>query len=181
MRSICVFCGSRPGRSDHYRDMAAMLGTRLAEADYGLVYGGGRIGLMGALADAALSAGGRVTGVIPEQLMRREVAHSGLYRLEVVGDMLVRKQRMIELSNAFIPLPGGLGTLDELFEVLTWFQLGMHEKPMLLVDDSGYYDSLMDWLKTAEDEGFLRPEDREALRLCASVDEAIRELEEMLS
>lgn len=180
MSSICVFCGSRPGKSNHYQALAAALGKALALAGHDIVYGGGRVGLMGTLADSALSAGGRVTGVIPEQLMRREVAHSGLQSLEVVADMLARKQRMIELSDAFITLPGGLGTLDELFEVLTWSQLGLHEKPMLLLDSSAYFSEMLDWLMTAQTEAFLRPEDREALVLCQSVEETMQELHTLL-
>lgn len=176
MSNICVFCGSRPGRSERYLAMAATLGRCLAKAGYDLVYGGGQVGLMGALADAAVAEGGRVTGVIPEHLMHREVAHAGLHQLDVVTDMLSRKQRMIELSDAFITLPGGLGTLDELFEVLTWSQLGLHRKPMLLIDDSDYFRAVLDWLETAEREDFLRPEDRQALVLCRSPEEAIERL-----
>ncbi|MDQ2069346.1 LOG family protein [Natronospira bacteriovora] len=176
MANICVFCGSRTGRGSGYGALASRLGRALAESGHTLVYGGGHVGMMGLLADAALEAGGEVIGVIPENLVNVEAGHGGLTRLEVVTDMLTRKQRMIDLSDAFLTLPGGLGTLDELFEVLTWRQLGLHCKPMLLIDENDYYRPLLDWMKQADGEGFLRGGDLTALILCRSVEDALSAL-----
>lgn len=138
-RSVAVFCGSRDGQDPAYRALATDVGRALAQAGYGLVYGGGRVGLMGAVADGALAAGGRVHGVIPELLRAREVAHLGLSALDIVPNMHERKRRMFELADAFVALPGGPGTLDELIEILTWRQLGLHQKPSFLLDHQGYY------------------------------------------
>jgi hypothetical protein len=142
-RSVCVFCGARPGADPRFLELARRTGTALARSGVTLVYGGGSIGMMGVLADAALQAGGEVIGVIPQSLMAREVGHAALSRNEVVPDMHLRKQRMVELSDAFLTLPGGFGTLDELFEVLTLRQLREHDKPIVLLNDQGYYDALM--------------------------------------
>ena len=142
LRSICVFCGASPGAQPVYRQAAENLGRHLAEQGLRLIYGGGAVGLMGVVADAALAAGGEVIGIIPQSLERAEIGHPGLTRLEVVDGMHARKARMAELSDAFIALPGGLGTLEELFEVWTWGQLGYHCKPLGLLDVGGFYSKL---------------------------------------
>jgi len=153
VRRLCVYCGSSMGTEELYRRAATGLGTRLAEAGVELVYGGGRVGLMGLVADAALARGGRVTGIIPTLLHDREVAHPGV-RLEIVASMHERKQRMFDLSDAFVVLPGGLGTLDETIEIVTWRQLGLHEKPVVVVDIAGYWAPLRALLDHAIAQGF---------------------------
>jgi len=158
MKSVCVYCGSSAGARSAYSERAALLGTRLAREGLSLVYGGGNVGLMGIVADAALAAGGEVIGVIPEQLVGWEVAHRGLTRLEVVATMHERKARMFDLSDAFVALPGGFGTLDEMFEMLTWRQLGLGDKPCAFLDVDGYYAPLMAMLDRMLSEGFLRAE-----------------------
>lgn len=160
MRRVCVFCGSSPGADPGYAALARRTGALLAGRGLTLVYGGGGIGLMGALADAALAAGGHVIGVIPEALATREVAHAGLPDLRVVPSMHARKALMAELADAFMALPGGLGTFEELFEILTWAQLGLHAKPCGVVNAYGYYDPLVALLDRAEVAGFIRPEHR---------------------
>jgi uncharacterized protein (TIGR00730 family) len=166
LRSVCVFCGARPGGDPVYAVDAAALGAALAGAGLCLVYGGAQVGVMGALADAALSAGGEVVGVIPRHMVRNEVAHEGLTRLHVVASMHERKALMAELADGFVAMPGGLGTLEELAEILTWYQLGLHAKPVGLLDPRGYFDHLLGFLDHAVDQGFVRPEDR-ALLLAA--------------
>src|SRR5579875_1121481 len=143
IRRLCVFCGSSPGHDPRYLATARAVGERLARAGLGIVYGGGRVGLMGALADAALAAGGEVIGVIPHALAARELAHQGLTALHVVATMHERKARMSELADAFLVLPGGLGTLEELFEVWSWAQLGVHRKPCGVLDVAGYWQPLL--------------------------------------
>jgi uncharacterized protein (TIGR00730 family) len=154
---VCVFCGSSTGNSPRYRDAAADLGAVLAADGIELVYGGGRVGLMGVVADAVLAAGGVVHGVIPHALRAKEVDHRGLTHLEVVDDMHQRKARMAELSDGFIALPGGLGTFEELLEQLTWAQLGLHAKPSVVIDVDGFYAPLLAQLSRAVDEGFMKP------------------------
>lgn len=151
----CVFCGSSPGHDPQFVAAARELGTALALRHIDVVYGGGRIGMMGALADAALDAGGRVIGVIPHSLERREVAHQGLTELHVVGSMHERKAMMAELSDGFIALPGGFGTLEEICEAITWVQLGLQHKPCLLANVGGYYDPLIAMLDAAAQAGFI--------------------------
>jgi uncharacterized protein (TIGR00730 family) len=163
LKRVCVFAGSSPGRLDAYADCAAALGRDLAGEGISLVYGGGRVGLMGVLADAVLAQGGEVVGVIPEALLAKEVAHAGLSQLRVVASMHERKATMAELSDAFVALPGGLGTLEELFEVLTWCQLGLHSKPCALLNAGGYYDHLFAFLDHAVSERFVRAEHRHML------------------
>jgi uncharacterized protein (TIGR00730 family) len=163
MKSVCVYCGSNTGLQPAFAARAAMLGERLAREHLTVVYGGGNVGLMGVLADAALSAGGEVVGVIPEQLVGWEVAHRGLGRLEVVANMHERKARMFDLSDAFIALPGGFGTLDEMFEMLTWRQLGIGDKPCAFLDVEGFYAPLIAMLDRMVEEGFLRAEHRSDL------------------
>jgi len=163
MKSVCVYCGSSIGARPVYAQQAAALGTRLASEGLALVYGGGNVGLMSVVADAALAAGGEVIGVIPEQLVGWEVAHTGLTRLEIVATMHERKARMFDLSDAFVALPGGFGTLDEMFEMLTWRQLGLGDKPCAFLDVDGYFAPLMAMLDRMLREGFLREEHRSDL------------------
>jgi uncharacterized protein (TIGR00730 family) len=173
LRSICVFCGSNPGVQDDYRRAAQALGKRLAERGIRLVYGGGSCGLMGAVADAALAAGGRVLGVIPHAIERRELAHRGVSELHVVGSMHERKAMMNEQSDAFLALPGGLGTYEELFEVLSWAQLGIHRKPIAILNVAGYFDPLLVMLDHALREKFLRPEHHDLLLHGADIDDLL--------
>ena len=163
LKRICVFCGSSPGRTKKYAEAAASLGRAMAERKIGLVYGGASVGLMGIIADTVLQAGGDVIGVIPESLVKYEVAHRALPDLRVVATMHERKAAMAELADGFIALPGGLGTLEEFFEVLTWAQLGDHAKPCGLLDIDGYYSHLLAMLDHAVDERFLRTEHRAML------------------
>jgi len=157
-KRICVFAGSSPGRQSQYVEAAQQLGEELCARGYDLVYGGGRVGLMGTVADSVLGNGGQVIGVIPEALAEKEVAHRGLTDLRVVTSMHERKALMAELSTAFIALPGGLGTLEELFEVLTWVQLGIHTKPCGLVNVGGYFNGLLEFISHAVEERFLKPD-----------------------
>lgn len=173
MKSICVFAGSNPGERPDYVQAARELGRRAAERGLRVVYGGGRVGLMGELADAVLRAGGEVIGVIPEALLRKEVGHGALTDLRVVDTMHERKALMADLSDGVIALPGGLGTLEELFEMLTWGQLGIHKKPCGLLNAAGYYDDLLDFLDKAVREGFIRPAHRGLVLSAAEVDELI--------
>ena len=153
--SICVYCGSRHGVRPAYTAVARALGTAIGARGWQLVYGGGKVGLMGEVADATLAAGGRVVGVIPESLERLEVGHPGLHELHVVPTMHVRKQMMAERADAFIALPGGIGTLEELYEVWTWRQLGYHRQPIGLLNVEGYYDGLLSFMQHTAAEGFL--------------------------
>ncbi len=159
-RTLCVYCGSNSGSRPAYTERAIALGTRLAAEGIGLVYGGGNVGLMGAVADAVLEAGGEVTGVIPEQLVGWEVAHRGVTRLEVVANMHERKARMFDLADGFVALPGGFGTLDEMFEMLTWRQLGIGNKPCAFLDVEGFYAPLVAMIDRMVDERFLHPDQR---------------------
>jgi len=163
MRSVCVYCGSNSGARPAYAERAVQLGQRLAREGLALVYGGGNVGLMGIVADAALASGGEVVGVIPEQLVGWEVAHAGLTRLEVVANMHERKARMFDLSDAFIALPGGFGTLDEMFEMLTWRQLGLGDKPCAFLDVDGFYAPLVAMMDRMVEERFLHPDQRRDL------------------
>ena len=166
-RWVCVYCGSRDGQNPIYRDAASALGTALAEAGYGLVYGGARVGLMGAVADAALASGARVHGIIPRGLSERELAHDGLTRLDVVETMHQRKLGMIEAADGFIALPGGFGTLEELFEVLTWHQIGWHDKPVGLCDVGGFYGPLVRCMNHMCDQGFVSGANVARIRVAA--------------
>ena len=160
MKSICVYCGSNAGNRPIYAERAVALGQRIAHEGLALIYGGGNVGLMGLAADAALAAGGEVIGVIPEQLVTWEVAHKGLTRLEVVANMHERKMRMFDLADAFVALPGGFGTLDEMFEMLTWRQLGIGDKPCAFLDVDGFYAPLLQMIDRMVAERFLHPEQR---------------------
>jgi uncharacterized protein (TIGR00730 family) len=157
---LCVFCGSKPGRNPAYRDAARVMGALLAREGIGLVYGGASVGLMGEVADAARAAGGEVIGVIPQALVRRELAHKDLDDLRIVHSMHDRKALMAELSDGFIALPGGIGTLEEIFEVWSWAQLGQHAKPCGFLNIDGFYDGLMGFLGHQVTEEFLTPRDR---------------------
>lgn len=163
MKSICVFCGSNFGSDPAYEAAAKTFGKLLATTGRALVYGGGRIGLMGVVADAVLENGGYVTGVIPEVLVDKEQAHPNLSKLEVVPDMRERKARMAELSDAFVALPGGLGTYEELFEMLSWAQLRLHEKPIGVLNTLGFYDNLVNMLNSTVSAGFMREANRSLL------------------
>jgi uncharacterized protein (TIGR00730 family) len=165
VKRVLVFCGSSPGLRPEYAECATELGRVLAARDLEVVYGGARVGLMGALADSALAAGGKVIGVIPGRLVEHEIAHAGLTKLHVVETMHERKALMAELSDAVIAMPGGSGTLDELFELFTWKQLGLHRKPIGLLDATGYWQPLLAFLKHAVNERFLRAEYLEDLQV----------------
>ena len=160
MKTVCVFCGSRGGSSPSYRAAAERMGSTLARKGLRLVYGGGRVGLMGTLADAALLEGGKVVGVIPRALVEREVGHTGLSELHVVGSMHERKKLMADLSDGFVALPGGYGTLEEFLEVLSWAQLSIHEKPCGLLDVDGFWKPLSSLFDRAVAEGFVPPDHR---------------------
>lgn len=173
---VCVFCGSRPGVEPAHREAAAALGRAIGQGQAELVYGGGRVGLMGVLADAALAAGARVTGVIPQKLMAHEVGHAGLSELHVVANMHARKQRMAEGADAFVVLPGGIGTMEEFFEVWTWRQLGYHDQPIGLLNVVGYYDPLLAQIDAMVAQGFLAPAQLGSLRLDSDPERLLRNL-----
>ncbi len=175
MRRLCVFCGSSAGGRPEYTEAARQFGGFMAQHGLGLVYGGGHVGLMGVLADAVLQGGGEVIGVIPQALVDRELAHAGLSELRVVGSMHQRKALMADLADGFAALPGGYGTGDELFEILTWAQLGLHTRPIGLLNTAGYFDALLAWLDRMVAEQFLRPEHRRLL-LTAENSEALLNL-----
>lgn len=177
MQAICVYCGSATGNHAAYAAEAAAVGRALAEAGYRMVYGGGRVGLMGTVANAAIEAGGKVTGVIPEALVARELAHDGLTELRVVSDMHERKALMMDLSDAFVALPGGAGTLEEIIEVMSWAQLSVHAKPFAVLNTRAYYDTLLSFLDRAVEEGFLQAGARKLLRVARTADELIDVLE----
>jgi uncharacterized protein (TIGR00730 family) len=174
MLSVCVYCGSRHGDAAAFAEAARTLGRLIGERGWRLVYGGGKVGLMGEVADATLAAGGEVVGVIPDSLMRREVGHRGLTELHVVATMHERKQMMAERADLFIALPGGIGTFEELFEVWTWRQLGYHDKPIGLLNTDGYYDALLQFLQQTVTRGFLSSEQRAVLEV-ADTPEALLE------
>ncbi len=178
-RAVAVFCGSRAGHDPAAGQAALALGRGLAERGIGLVYGGGRVGLMGALADAALAAGGQVIGVIPEFLTRMEVAHTGVSTLHVTESMHTRKRMMFDLADAFITLPGGLGTLDETIEMITWRQLGLHDKPVLICDVAGWAGTLLATLETTIAQGFAGRESRRLFEALADVPAVLARLEQL--
>ena len=170
LRSLCVYCGSSPGNDTRYVEQARELGSLLAAQGIQLVYGGAKIGVMGAVADAALAAGGKVVGVIPHALTDKEVAHDGLTEMHVVDSMHQRKAMMADLSDGFIALPGGIGTFEELFEIWTWGQLGIHAKPCGLLNVAGYYDLLVAFLDQSAEAGFIRPRHRQMLLTADTVE-----------
>ena len=163
--SVCVYCGSRHGAKPSYTAAARALGNAIGARGWQLVYGGGKVGLMGEVADATLAAGGRVVGVIPESLKRLEVGHLGLHELHVVPTMHIRKQMMAERAQVFIAMPGGIGTLEELYEVWTWRQLGYHDQPIGLLNVDGYYDDLLSFMDRTVSEGFLSDSQRSNLQV----------------
>ena len=177
IQRLCVYCGSSGAVDRQYREAASELGARLAAAGIGLVFGGGRVGLMGLLADAALAGGGEVIGIIPSRLRDAELAHPGATELVVVESMHERKRVMAEKADAFAVLPGGIGTLDEMFEILSWKQLGLHGKPILLADIGGYWAPLRALLDDIVAKGFARPEARELLRVVPTVAAVMATLE----
>ena len=179
IRSLCVYCGSSGRVNPAYKQAARALGERMAKAGIELVYGGGKVGLMGEAADAALSAGGRVTGIIPRHLMRLEVGHGGATELIVVETMHERKMIMFERSDAFIVLPGGLGTLDETFEMATWRQLKLHAKPIIVIDVKGYWTPLQSMIEHMIAEGFVNEQHRALLRFVPDIDAAFAVLAEV--
>ena len=173
VRRVAVYCGSADGTNPAFRAEAVALGGAIAAAGLGLVYGGAIAGLMGAVADAALAGGAEVIGVLPEVLAGKEIAHSRLTRLELVETMHQRKARMVELADAFLILPGGYGTLEELLEVVTWAQLRLHSKPCILIITAGYWDGLLALLDKAVEAGFLKPKNRALMRVAGSAAEAV--------
>jgi len=176
VRRVAVYCGSSNGEDPAYLAEARALGAGIAAAGLGLVYGGASAGLMGAVADAALAGGAEVIGVLPEVLAGNEIAHAGLTRLELVATMHERKARMAELADAFLVLPGGYGTLEELLEVVTWAQLRLHAKPVILINTAGYWDGFLAFLDTAVAAGFLKARNRELLLVAADAGDAIEML-----
>lgn len=178
MKNICVYCGSSPGITEDYAIAARELAAELVRQDLGLVYGGGNVGLMGVIADEVMRLGGRVTGVIPKALMDKEVGHTALTSLHIVANMHDRKAMMAELSDAFIAMPGGIGTLEELFEVLTWSQLGFHEKPVGLYNINDFYQKLHDFLLHTVEQGFLRPAHLDLLYIETDPTQLLQKFEE---
>jgi len=176
MRRVCVFSGSSPGARPEYAAAARALGAVLARRGLGLVYGGAKVGLMGVVADAVLAGGGEVTGVIPKRLMTKELAHTGLAELRVVASMHDRKREMADLADAFVALPGGIGTLEELTEVLSWAQLGLHAKPCGLLEVAGYFERLVGFLDHAVAERFLQPAHRAMLVVADDPEELLERL-----
>lgn len=179
IRSLCVYCGSSDRGSPAHHEAAERLGEAMARAGIRLVYGGGRIGMMGRIADAVLQAGGEVVGIIPKFLEQVEVGHSGVTQLIVTENMHDRKQTMAELSDAFLIMPGGLGTLDETFEILTWKQLGLHEKPVIVADIGGYWRHLVDLIDHMIAENYAKPENRALFQVIGSIDDLLPALSAM--
>jgi len=172
-KRVAVYCGSASGSREEFRAEAAALGKAIAAAGFDLVYGGASVGLMGTVADAVLEGGQQAVGVLPAVLANKEIAHAGLTRLEYVPTMHARKARMVELADAFLILPGGYGTLDELMEVITWAQLRMHSKPCILVNSTGYWDGMLAFLATAVEAGFVKPENMVLLQVANTSEEAV--------
>lgn len=173
IRNACVFCGANEGNEPGFKLAAQALGSGLAQLKVGLVFGGGRVGIMGLIADAALKSGGQVQGVIPQALMDREVAHKSLTRLHVVQTMHERKKLMFDLSDIFLTLPGGFGTLDETFEILTWRQIGIHAKPVVLINIGGYFTPMLEFIDHAVKAGFVKREHRQMFLTVNSAEEAL--------
>lgn len=173
MKQVCIFCGSYAGAQPMYMEAAHAIGLGLAERSIGLVYGGGRVGLMGAIADGTIAGGGYVTGVIPQSLVDRELAHKGLNELHIVTSMHERKAMMAQIAEGFIALPGGFGTLDELFEIITWAQLGFHRKPIALLNVGGYFNPLLAFIAHMATKGFIKPEHSTAMLVKAEVDDLL--------
>jgi uncharacterized protein (TIGR00730 family) len=177
MKAVCVYCGSSDGARPLYAEAAKAFGRALVKADLALVYGGGKVGLMGVIANEVMAAGGRAIGVIPELLVNKEVGHDGLTELHVVPDMHQRKKMMADLSDAFVAMPGGAGTLEELFEVFTWAQLGYHQKPVAVLNIDGFYDPLVSLLRHTVDEGFMQQKYFDILQIDANPEALIGKLQ----
>lgn len=177
MKSLCVYCGANPGAAPEYVDMARTVGRTLAELEVRLVYGGGQVGLMGVVADACIDAGGQVTGVIPDFLHHKEIAHPRVQDMHIVGSMHERKQIMADSAEAFLALPGGIGTMEELFEAWTWSQLGRHKKPVGILNVNGYFRGLLAFLDTMHEEGFIEAKHRSMLMEGDTVPEVLEKLQ----
>ncbi|SMO97028.1 TIGR00730 family Rossman fold protein [Gracilimonas mengyeensis] len=177
MKNICVYCGSRESKNPNFPALAERAGREIAQRNWGIVYGGGKVGMMGKLADAVLEAEGEVFGVIPTRLKKAEVAHTGLTDLHETQDMHTRKALMESLSDAFLVLPGGFGTLDEFFEILTWRQLGIHNKPIFLINAEGYFDGLVQFTKSAVEYDFIRKSSLDLFHICEDIDDCFNQLE----
>ena len=180
-RTVCVFCGARPGRDSVFAETAAALGRRIAEEGWNLVYGGGEIGLMGTVADAVSDAGGRVSAIIPKFLDEHEVGRRHSDEFIVTESMHERKYKMAEQADAFVCLPGGLGTLDETFEILTWRQLGLHDKPIIIVNVGGYWSPLVAMIDSVIEKGFAKQDDRELFSVVDGVDQVFPEIDRLLT
>ena len=178
IKNVCVYCGSSSRVDQVYKDGAAKIGQDIASEGWGVVYGGGRVGLMGIVADSALENGGSVVGIIPEHIQEREVEHNELTELVIVDDMHTRKQMMVDRSQAFVILPGGLGTLDEFFELITWKQLGLHDKPIVVVNVEGYWTKLLESIDNIANVGFMRQEDKELFVVVDHIDDVITALKD---
>ena len=176
INNVCVYCGSSSKVDDAFKTAAVELGKSIAAQGWGVVYGGGRVGLMGLVADSALAAGGDVVGIIPEHIQSREVEHNELTELHVVDTMHVRKQMMVDRSEAFVILPGGIGTLDEFFELVTWKQLGLHDKPIVIVNINGYWSKLIEAVENIANEGFMRQDDLKMYHVVDKVEEVAETL-----
>lgn len=180
MKNICVYCGSRESNNPEFPELAEQLGKNLARQGYGLVYGGGKVGIMGRIANAVLEEGGEVIGVIPTALKRLEVAHEGITEMYETPDMHTRKARMEQLSDLFLVLPGGFGTLDEFFEILTWRQLGIHQKPIVLLNYHGYFDGILDFSKKAVSFDFVKEQNLSLFNVASDQDSAFEMIQELL-
>ncbi len=174
MKRLCIFCGSANGNSEKYIEQARAIGKLIANQNVGLVYGGGKVGIMGAVANSVLENKGEVIGVIPKSLVTAEVAHHEVTQLHIVDDMHSRKKMMYDLSDAFLILPGGMGTLDEMFEILTWSQLGLHRKPIYILNEFGFYDSLLDYIRHSHSEGFIKKEHLGLINEIKNVEDDLR-------
>ena len=172
--NVCIFCGSNMGNDPVYKAAAKILALGIAKAGAGLIYGGASVGIMGYLADTVLEAGGKVIGVIPESLKAKEVAHAGLTELRVVKTMHERKKLMFDFTDVFLTFPGGFGTLDETFEIITWKQIGIHQKPLIFLDINGYYKPLIDFIDKAVSSGFIKAEHRQLFQSASGAEEALR-------
>ncbi|MEX2602826.1 MAG: TIGR00730 family Rossman fold protein [Gracilimonas sp.] len=177
MKNICVYCGSQDSSNPSFPDLARQIGQEISNRNWGIVYGGGKIGMMGQVADSALKKNGQVFGVIPTQLKKAEVAHTGLTDLHETQDMHTRKALMESLSDAFLVLPGGFGTLDEFFEILTWRQLGIHNKPILLLNSEGYFDGLIQFTNNAIEQGFIHKKSLSLFQVCEDTESCMSQLE----
>ncbi|OXA72645.1 Rossman fold protein, TIGR00730 family [Flavobacterium branchiophilum NBRC 15030 = ATCC 35035] len=176
MKRICIFCGSSTGTNTNYEIQATLLGKYLAQQNIELVYGGANVGLMGAIAHGVLDNGGKVIGVLPIFLKSKEIAHNNLTKLIEVKTMHERKAKMFELSDAFVALPGGFGTIEETFEMLTWAQLGLHQKPIALLNLNGFYDGLINFIQNIANNGLLKPENKDMLLICNNIEELFEKI-----